>query len=77
MDGSGRIVLPKAWRDRLGVIGRSELELEEGEGQIVLRALPGEVALIERDGHLVARRGADAAPLDWEAVRELVERQRR
>lgn len=77
IDGSGRIVVPKAWRDRLGVVGRSELELEEGDGQIVLRALPSEVALIERDGRLVAQRGPDVAPLDWEVVRELVERQRR
>lgn len=77
IDGAGRLVVPKALRERLGVVGRSELELEEGEGQTVLRAVPGDIALIERDGHLVAQRGPDVAPLDWEVVRELVERQRR
>lgn len=76
IDGSGRIVVPKVFRDRLGVVGRSELELEEGDGQLVLRAIPSEVTLIERDGHLVAQRGPDVPPLDWEAVRQLVERLR-
>jgi len=31
---------------------------------------------VERDGVLVAERGEDVAPLDWEAVRAMVERQR-
>lgn len=77
IDDAGRIVVPKAMRDRLGVGGRSELELEEGNDHLVLRAVPSEVALVEEDGHLVAQRGPDAAPLDWEVVRDLVERQRR
>lgn len=77
IDGAGRIVVPKAMRERLGVAGRSELELEEGDGQLVLRAVPSKVTLVDRDGHLVAERGPDAVPLDWEVVRDLVERQRR
>lgn len=77
IDEAGRIVGPKVLRDGLGVVGRSELELEEGDGQIALRAVPSEVTLIERDGHLVAQRWPTVAPLDWEVVRELVERQRR
>lgn len=77
IDGAGRIVVPKACRDRLGLVGPAELELEAGDGQIVLRAVPSEVTLIERDGHLVAERGEGVAPIDWEVVREIVERQRR
>lgn len=77
IDGAGRIVIPKPLRDRLGVAGPAELDLEECDGQLVLRALPSDVALLERDGLLVAQRGTDIAPLDWAAVRELVERQRR
>jgi len=61
----------------LGVVGPAELELEEGDGQLVLRPLAGEVDIVERDGALVADRGEDVAPLDWEAVRDMVERQRR
>lgn len=77
IDGAGRLVVPKSVRDRLGVVGPAELELVEGDGQLVLRALPGEVGILERDGLLVAERGGDLAPLDWEVVRDLVERQRR
>jgi len=77
IDGSGRIVVPKRLRERLGVVGPAELELEEGDGQLVLRPLAGDVELVERDGVLVADRGEDVAPLDWEAVRDMVERQRR
>lgn len=77
IDGSGRMVIPKPMRDGLGVVGPAELELEEGDGQLVLRALPSEVALLELDGLLVAQRRPDVAKLDWEVVRELVERQRR
>lgn len=56
---------------------RPERELEEGDNQLVLRAVPSEVGLLERDGLLVAERGPDVAKLDWEMVREMVERQRR
>lgn len=77
IDAAGRIVVPKAMRDGLGVVGPTELDLEEGDGQLVLRTLPSEVTLEERDGLLIAQRTTDAAPLDWEAVRGLVERQRR
>lgn len=77
IDGSGRLVVPKAMRERLGVSGPSALEVEERNGEIVLRPVPGEVTLVERDGHLVVERGPDAAPIDWEIVRDLVDRQRR
>ncbi len=77
IDRSGRVVVPKAVRDGLGVVGPAELELEEGDGQFVLRPVPSDVELIERDGLLVAQRDPDAAQLDWEVVREVVERQRR
>ena len=77
IDGAGGLIVPKAILESLGVIGPSELELLEGDGQIVLRPLPGTTRLVECDGILVAERGDHAAPLDWSAVRDLVERQRR
>jgi len=77
IDGAGRIVIPKSMRDRLGVVGPAELELVEGEGHLVVRVPPSEVTLREEGELLVAERGPEVAPLDWEAVRELVERQRR
>jgi len=77
IDGSGRIVVPKRMRERLGVVGPAKLELVEGDGQLVIRPLAGDVELLERDGVLVADRGEAVAPLDWGAVRDMVERQRR
>jgi AbrB family looped-hinge helix DNA binding protein len=77
IDGAGRIVIPKPLRDRLGVVGPTELELVEEEGHLVVRIPPSEVTLREEGELLVAERGPAVAPLDWEAVRELVERQRR
>lgn len=77
IDGAGRIVVPKPMRDRLGVRGPSELEVLEEDGRIVICPVAGTVDLVDRDGLLVAERSGDVAPLDAEAVRDLVERLRR
>ena len=77
IDSAGRVVVPKALRDHLGIVGRAEVELEESGSEIVLRAVRSDVTLVERNGHLVLERRADAAPLDWAVVREMVERERR
>lgn len=77
IDRSGRIVVPKSMRDGLGLVGPAELEIEEGDGQLVLRAVPSEVGLVERDGLLLVQRDPGVAKLDWEVVRDLVEHQRR
>ncbi len=77
IDSAGRIVVPKPMRDRLGVRGPSELEVLEEDGRIVICPVAGTVDLVDRDGLLVAERSDDVAPLDAEAVRDLVERRRR
>lgn len=71
------MVIPKAVRDRIGVVGRAELELVETNGQVVLSVPPDEVTLHERDGLLVAERGPNVVPLDWEVVRDMIDQQRR
>jgi len=77
IDGAGRMVVPEPVRDRLGLVGPSEVELVESDGQVVLRPVPGPVEVLERDGLLVVERGGPVVALDADTVRDLVERQRR
>lgn len=77
MDDVGRLVIPKPVRQRLGVMGAARLELTEVEGGIVLTPAEGEPQLVEREGILVAERPETGPVLDWRAVREVLERERR
>jgi AbrB family looped-hinge helix DNA binding protein len=54
IDGAGRVVIPKALRDALGMIGGSEVEIEEYGGVIQVRPLGGHARLEQRDGRTVA-----------------------
>lgn len=53
LDRFGRIVIPKRVRDDLGLHAGSVLEIDEGEGRIVLRARREEPDLVREDGVLV------------------------
>lgn len=53
IDNAGRIVLPKPIRERLGLEGGDELELEETAEGVVLRVAGREPALREKEGLLV------------------------
>ncbi len=77
MDEVGRLVIPKPVRQRLGVHGSTRLELTEVEGGVVLTPAGGGPRLVERDGMLVAQREGNGPVLDWQAVRDVLERQRR
>lgn len=50
MDGAGRVTLPKAVRDRLGLHGGGELEMTETPEGVVLRAAQLEPSMIEKHG---------------------------
>lgn len=77
MDDVGRLVIPKPVRRRLGVEGAARLELTEVDGGVVLTPAGGGSRLVERDGFLVAERTEPGPVLDWRAVREVLERERR
>lgn len=77
MDAVGRLVVPKPVRERLGINGPAALELTEVEGGVVLTPARRAPRLVERDGILVAERTEPGPPLDWEVVREVLERTRR
>ncbi len=77
MDEVGRLVIPKPVRQRLGVHGSTRLELTEVEGGVVLTPAGSGPRLVERDGLLVAEREGSGPVLDWQSVREVLERHRR
>lgn len=53
IDKAGRVVIPKAIRDRLGLTAGTELECEDRADALVLRLPEDRAALREEDGLLV------------------------
>jgi AbrB family looped-hinge helix DNA binding protein len=78
IDGAGRIVVPKALRDELGLTGGQELEIATVDGVLEVSVPPTPVRLVRRDGVLVAEPAeGELPPLTAEQVRETLERVRR
>jgi bifunctional DNA-binding transcriptional regulator/antitoxin component of YhaV-PrlF toxin-antitoxin module len=77
IDAVGRLVVPKALRDLLGISGRTELEITAREGLIEL-SVPDLAARVEtRDGRAVIVADEPIAPIDVEDVRAAIDRVRR
>lgn len=76
IDGAGRIVIPKALRDRLDLRPGQPLEVVERDGRIEIAPAPTAVSLIERDGLLAAVPDAQLPPLTDEMVRSTLEHTR-
>ncbi len=75
IDAAGRIVVPKALRDELGLRPGTELELEAIDGRLEM-TVPSRVRVEEtsQDPRFVPD---GTASLDTKRVRELIERGRR
>lgn len=70
IDGAGRIVVPKALRDRLALAAGSEVEIELVGDGVLLRPAAADSAIVAEDGVLV-HRGGKAVALDVAAfIRE-------
>ncbi len=53
IDRAGRVVIPKAIRDRAGLTPGSEVEIAEDNGEIKLSQSAPQGRVIERDGYLL------------------------
>jgi AbrB family looped-hinge helix DNA binding protein len=77
IDVAGRVVVPKALRDELGLRGGEELEVSVRDGRLELEPPPLPMHLERRGGLLVAVPDAAVVPLTTTLVRETLERTRR
>lgn len=77
IDRLGRVVVPKAIRDRLQLRGGEVLEVEERDGIVELRPARTEMRVVETPRGPVAQPVTDVPPLTDELVRDTLERVRR
>lgn len=77
IDSAGRVVLPKALRDRLGLVGGSELDIVEVDGVIEIKPVPILARKVMTDVGAVIAADGDVAPMTDDDVRRALERIRR
>jgi AbrB family looped-hinge helix DNA binding protein len=81
IDSAGRLVVPKALRDAVGLTPGQALEITAHDGRLEIEPVPAPVTLIERDGLLVAapENGSTDEPsvLRADDVRAVLEQTRR
>jgi len=77
IDSAGRIVVPKALRDALGVRPGQELEVEVRDGRLEIEVAPTPMRLEGRGKRVVAVPSQKLPPLTAEQVRATLEQTRR
>lgn len=77
IDGAGRLVVPKALRDELGLAAGQALELRAVDGRLEAEVPATPMRLEDRDGDLVAVTDGEMPQLTPELVRETLEQTRR
>jgi AbrB family looped-hinge helix DNA binding protein len=77
IDVAGRIVVPKALREELGLTSGQELEVSARDGRLELEPPPLPMHLERRGEVVVAVPDATVVPLTTTLVRETLERTRR
>jgi len=76
IDGAGRIVIPKALRQRLGLEGGETLEVRERDGVIELEPTATPMSLVEDEDGVAALPDEELPPLTDDLVRATIERTR-
>jgi len=76
IDSAGRVVVPEAIREALGLTGGTRIRIEERDGQLVISRADGGSQVVEREGRLVLTAPEGTAPRTVEQVQRLVERGR-
>lgn len=77
IDRAGRVVLPLALREALGLAHGGRVDIVAEDGRIVISPQPVEKRLVERDGVTVCVPDETLPPLDAATVRDLLEATRR
>ena len=77
IDPAGRLVVPKALRDELGLEAGVELEIRVREGRLELEPSPTPMRLVRRGKGLVATTEEPLPRLGADDVRAVVEAMRR
>lgn len=77
IDAAGRVVVPKAIRDELGLDAGRELEITVRDQRIEIEVVPIEIEIVERDGAFAAVPATTLPPLTLEQVRDSLEGGRR
>ena len=77
IDKAGRIVVPKALRDELGLNGGEELEISLRDGHLEIDVPPTPLRLVRRGKGLVAVADGVMPVLTAETVRDVLEQVRR
>lgn len=76
IDKAGRVVIPAAVRERLGLLPGTELTVSADDGAVTLAPVVTPPRLVNRRGHLVARPVGDRRNLPKVDVAKLVEEER-
>jgi AbrB family looped-hinge helix DNA binding protein len=77
IDSAGRVVIPKALRDRLGLEGGKAVEIRERDGRIEIEPAGTAMSLSRRAGGPVAVPQDELPPLTDAIVRATIEGTRR
>lgn len=77
LDAAGRVVLPKALRQALGLKAGQQLEIRAGDGRLEIEIAATPMKLKKRGKGVVAVPQVELPPLSAEQVRETLERIRR
>jgi AbrB family looped-hinge helix DNA binding protein len=77
IDGAGRIVVPKALRDALGLTAGQVLEIAERDGRLEIVPAPTPMRLVDEGDGVTAIADAEMPVLTAAMVRETLERIRR
>ena len=77
IDAAGRVIVPKALRDELGLAPGRELEIRARDGALVIEPLPTPVKLVRKGKRLVAKPDGKLPALTQDAVRAALEGSRR
>jgi AbrB family looped-hinge helix DNA binding protein len=77
IDSAGRIIVPKALRDALGLTPGQALEITAANGRLEIAIAATSMTLKKRGKGLVAVPDVPVPPLTSEQVRDAIERTRR